>query len=82
MHIADVGFYVPWDSPVDIEARKRGTSVYFPDRVVPMLPKELSEDLCSLRPKTDKLAFTVEMDFDKYGQEAGRKILSEHHQKR
>ena len=64
VHIADVGFYVPWDSPLDLEARKRGTSVYFPDRVIPMLPKELSEDLCSLRPKTDKLAFTVEMDFD------------------
>lgn len=67
VHIADVGFYVPWDTPIDIEARKRGTSVYLPDRVIPMLPKELSEDLCSLRPKTDKLAFTVEMDFDKYG---------------
>lgn len=67
VHIADVGFYVPWDTPLDIEARKRGTSVYLPDRVVPMLPKELSEDLCSLRPKTDKLAFTVEMDFDKHG---------------
>ena len=67
VHIADVGFYVPWDSAADVEARKRGTSVYLPDRVIPMLPKELSEDLCSLRPKTDKLAFTVEMDFDKYG---------------
>ncbi len=67
VHIADVGYYVPWESPVDIEARKRGTSVYFPDRVIPMLPKELSEDLCSLRPKTDKLAFTVEMDFDSFG---------------
>jgi ribonuclease R len=67
VHIADVGFYVPWDTPIDIEARKRGTSVYLPDRVIPMLPKELSEDLCSLRPKTDKLAFTVEMDFDKIG---------------
>ncbi len=74
VHIADVGFYVPWDSPVDIEARKRGTSVYFPDRVIPMLPKELSEDLCSLRPKTDKLAFTVEMDFDKYGNSLGAKF--------
>jgi ribonuclease R len=67
VHIADVGYYVPWDSPVDVEARKRGTSVYFTDRVIPMLPKELSEDLCSLRPKTDKLSFTVEMDFDKHG---------------
>jgi ribonuclease R len=76
VHIADVGFYVPWDSPVDIEARKRGTSVYFPDRVIPMLPKELSEDLCSLRPKTDKLAFTVEMDFDKYGNRVDAKFYS------
>ena len=74
VHIADVGYYVPWDSPVDIEARKRGTSVYFPDRVIPMLPKELSEDLCSLKPKTDKLAFTVEMDFDKYGNRTGSKF--------
>jgi ribonuclease R len=74
VHIADVGFYVPWDSTVDIEARKRGTSVYFPDRVIPMLPKELSEDLCSLRPKTDKLAFTVEMDFDKYGKRRDAKF--------
>lgn len=74
VHIADVGFYVPWDSPVDIEARRRGTSVYFPDMVIPMLPKELSEDLCSLRPKEDKLAFTVEMDFDKYGKRRDAKF--------
>lgn len=67
VHIADVGFYVPWDSPVDAEARKRGTSVYFPDRVIPMLPKELSEDLCSLRPGVDRFSFTAEMDFDRYG---------------
>jgi ribonuclease R len=74
VHIADVGFYVPWDTPIDIEARKRGTSVYFPDRVIPMLPMELSEDLCSLRPKTDKLAFTVEMDFDKLGRRVEAKF--------
>ena len=51
-HIADIGHYVGWDSALDIEARKRGTSVYFPDRVVPILcPKGLSEDLCDLKPK-------------------------------
>lgn len=68
VHIADVGFYVPWDSALDIEARKRGTSVYFPDRVIPMLPKELSEDLCSLNPKVERFGFTVEMDFNRYGE--------------
>ena len=67
VHIADVGFYVAWDSALDLEARKRGTSVYFPDRVIPMLPRRLSEDLCSLRPRTDRLAFTVELDFDRAG---------------
>ena len=70
VHIADVGYYVPWGSALDIEARKRGTSTYFPDRVIPMLPKELSEDLCSLRPEVERLAFTVEMDYDNNG---GRK---------
>jgi ribonuclease R len=67
VHIADVGFYVPWDSALDLEARRRGTSVYFPDRVIPMLPKELSEDLCSLRPKVNRDAFTVEIEFDRFG---------------
>ena len=67
VHIADVGSYVPWGSALDIEARKRGTSVYFPDRVIPMLPKELSENLCSLRPHEERPAFTVEMDFDDSG---------------
>lgn len=67
VHIADVGFYVRWNSAVDSEARKRGTSVYFPDRVIPMLPKELSEDLCSLKPKEERFAITVEIDFDRNG---------------
>jgi ribonuclease R len=68
VHIADVGFYVGWNSTIDDEARRRGTSVYFPDRVIPMLPKELSEDLCSLKPKVERFAFTVEMDFHRTGE--------------
>lgn len=67
VHIADVGFYVRWNSALDLEARKRGTSVYFPDRVIPMLPKVLSEDLCSLKPKEERFAMTVEIDFDRNG---------------
>lgn len=74
VHIADVGYFIGWDSAIDGEARKRGTSVYFPDRVIPMLPKELSEDLCSLRPKVERLAVTVEMEFDKDGERLSSRL--------
>ncbi|MBF0566499.1 MAG: ribonuclease R [Nitrospirae bacterium] len=72
VHIADVSHFVTWDSAIDLEARQRGTSFYFPDRVIPMLPKTLSEDLCSLKPKKERMAFTVEMDFDETGQRVGQ----------
>jgi ribonuclease R len=61
VHIADVSAYVEWDSALDLDARRRATSVYLPDRVIPMLPPQISDELCSLRPNEDKLAFTIDM---------------------
>jgi ribonuclease R len=65
--IADVAFYVKPGSALDGEAYLRGNSVYFPDRVVPMLPEALSNDLCSLRPREDKACFAVHLWLDKKG---------------
>ncbi|MGK9053171.1 ribonuclease R [Neorhizobium petrolearium] len=69
--IADVSWYVRAGSPLDREALKRGNSVYFPDRVVPMLPERISNDLCSLREGEDRPAIAVRMVFSKEGRKAG-----------
>ena len=64
VHIADVSHYVPWDSSIDLDARRRATSVYLVDRVIPMIPPALSDDLCSLRPNEVRRCMTADIFLD------------------
>ena len=73
--IADVAHYVRPDDPVDHEARQRGNSVYFPDRVLPMLPEVLSNDLCSLRPDAERACVAVRMRLDRQGRKLRHEFL-------
>jgi len=74
VHIADVSHYVTPGSALDQEARLRGTSVYFPDRAVPMLPLELSTDICSLRPQVERLVLSCLMEVDHRGEIVGYEL--------
>ncbi|MGA7525005.1 MAG: RNB domain-containing ribonuclease [Acidobacteriaceae bacterium] len=74
VHIADVAQYVRPGSALDLEARLRGTSVYFPDRAIPMLPQEISTDICSLRPDEDRLVLSCLMRIDPQGEILGYEV--------
>src|SRR6266702_3525982 len=74
VHIADVSHYVRPGTALDLEARLRGTSVYFPDRAVPMLPPQLSSGMCSLRPDEDRLVLSCVMEIDARGEVLGYEV--------
>jgi ribonuclease R len=76
VHIADVAHYVRTTTPLDNEARLRGTSVYFPDRAVPMLPEALSNGMCSLKPREDRLVMSALMEFDARGNMTASRMTS------
>lgn len=76
VHIADVSHYIQPGSAIDAEACLRGTSVYFPDRAVPMLPLELSTDICSLRPNVERLVMSALLEIDHQGQTVGQEFCA------
>lgn len=74
IHIADVSHYAEWNSSIDLDARRRATSVYLVDRVIPMLPPKLSDDVCSLLPGEDRRTMTVDVYLDEQARVVGYEI--------